>query len=172
MNKALGDSWKKMQSAESQHEKEQHCKEFLSLFVRATFWLEYEERADDKGKPIGLIFTTAQEDNLGHLTFVYLGEGGEEPPALLSEVIAAGNRKFFPCDGASLLGIMHGAGCTVVVIAGEEEFIYLTQDIVAAFYSILVKRNGSKKSGGTNWLLVGLFSLFCLAALWGTYYWG
>ncbi|HGB3470262.1 TPA: hypothetical protein ACIVB1_000497 [Salmonella enterica subsp. diarizonae serovar 61:l,v:z35] len=161
--------WKKIELS-SVNDKEKAINDFLTKFTLMEFWIECEEHDGT----LGLVLTEATEDDLGSLLFVYPADRAEEPPEMLANAINKGGKKFHKFDGASLLGILHGIGCSLMMVSSEQKFVCIKKDIINKFYVALTGdvSSGNNISGrmSKKWFWVGVAVIVLLCFLGGKLY--
>lgn len=168
MDNDIIELWQKIEQR-SINDKENLINEFLEKFTLTEFWVECEEY----GEKLGFVLNEAAEDDLKSLLFVYPVDG-EEPPDMSTNAINKGGGKFHKFDGASLLGILHGIGCSLMIVSSERKFVCIKQNIINKFYIALTGDvNSGNSTGGDiprKWFWVGVAAILLLCILGGRFY--
>ena len=161
--------WEKIELS-SVNDKEKAINDFLKKFTLMEFWIECEEHDGT----LGLVLTEAIENDLKSLLFVYPTDRSEGLPEMLADAINKGGKKFHKFDGASLLGVLHGIGCSLMIVSSEQKFVCIKKDIINKFYVALTDdvNSGNSISGGMSkkWLWVGVALIVFLCFLGGEFY--
>jgi len=153
----------------SVNDKEKPINDFLTEFTLMEFWIECEEHDGT----LGFVLTEATEDDLKSLLFAYPADRAEEPPEMLANAINEGGKNFHKFDGASLLGILHGIGCSLMIVSSEQKFVCVKKDIIDKFYIALTGDvNSGNNNGGMSqkWFWVGIAVIVLLCFLGGKFY--
>lgn len=168
MDNDIIELWEKIEQ-HSVNDKEKSINDFLEKFTLTEFWVECEEY----GEKLGFVLNQATEDDLKSLLFVYPVDG-EEPQDMLTNVINKGGGKFHKFDGASLLGILHGIGCSLMIVSSERKLVCIKKDIINKLYIALT---GGVNSGNSTfgdipkkWFWVGVAAIVLLCILGGRFY--
>ncbi|MCU6324394.1 coiled-coil domain-containing protein 180 [Enterobacter quasiroggenkampii] len=167
MDNDIIELWEKIEQ-HSVNDKEKSINDFLKKFTLTEFWVECEEY----GEKLGFVLNEATEDDLKSLLFVYPVDG-EEPPDMLTNAINKGGGKFHKFDGASLLGILHGIGCSLMIVSSARKFVCIKKDIINKFYIALTGNvNSGNSTGGIpkKWFWVGVAAIVLLCILGGRFY--
>ncbi|WP_368919069.1 hypothetical protein [Citrobacter sp. RHB21-C01] len=150
------------------NDKEKAINDFLTEFTLMEFWIECEEHDGT----LGFVLTEATEDDLKSLLFAYPADRVEELPELLANAINKGGKKFHKFDGASLLGILHGIGCSLMIVSSEQKFVCIKKDIIDKFYIALTGDVNSGNNSGISqkWFWAGIAVIILLCFLGGKFY--